>query len=170
MTQHLERLDLLAPIVRAPMRLFISAAEARQGVVFFVVFTWRSLAEQQRLYQQGRTFDREQGIWMITDAKRVVTRARPGLSAHNVVTASGRPAALAADLMPIRNGQIHWIADEAFWRPLYDLAWDHGLDPLGDATGSYLAGDWGHFEEPGWKHKLDALGLVRPQQEEEIVV
>jgi hypothetical protein len=165
MNQHLERLDLLAPMLHAPMRKFIDEAQLRHGITLAVIFTWRSYDEQRLLYQQGRVMDRESGLWITDDSKKIVTNARPGTSAHNVIDAQGKPASLAADLMPIQGGTIQWIASATFWNPLYALAWRCGLDPLGDVIGSYLAGDWGHFEEPGYKLKMAGLGLQQPTGE-----
>ena len=160
-SQHLERLDLLAPWLYAPVLRFIQQAH-KLGVQLCVVHTWRSVQEQTLIYQKGRTYDRANGIWVVSDEKAVVTKAKPGTSAHNVVDQAGKPASVAVDVMPLRNGQIEWIEGFAFWQPIYDLAWKCGLDPLGDTVGAYLPGDWGHFEEPGWKLKLSGYGLVLP--------
>ncbi len=164
MNQRLDKLDLLAPLVRDPALRFIQRAQAQRQVTLGVVWTWRAVAEQQRLWEQGRTYDREQAVWVVTDENAVVTNAKPGRSAHNVVTLAERaPAALAVDLMPLRpDGEFDWVTGFAFWQPLYDLAWQCGLDPLGDTVGAYLAGDWGHFEEPAWRLKLGSLGLMLP--------
>lgn len=161
--QHLERVELLAPFLREPMLWLIAQTQARHHLNMCVVFTWRSVQEQALIYQKGRELDRTEGIWKVTDRRLVVTNAEPGRSPHNVVTADGKPASVAADLAPITaSGEIWYPETEAWWQPIYQLAWKAGLDPLGDTIGAYLPGDWGHFEEPGWKMKLGALGLVRP--------
>jgi hypothetical protein len=93
----------------------------------------------------------------------VVTRAKPGLSAHNVITIAGGPASMAVDVIPLnKDGSPDWRVGDDFWDDLYKIAWKVGLDPLGDPVGSYLAGDLGHIEEPAWKLKIDALGCVQP--------
>ena len=161
MNQHLDRLNFLAPMLYAPALRFIQLAQGK-GITLTVVFTWRSVQEQSLIYQKGRTFDRAQGIWTVSNAAQVVTNAKPGVSAHNVVTRDGKPAAMALDVMPMKDGQIDWVTGFAFWQPLYALAWKCGLDPLGDQQGAFLAGDWGHLEEPCWRYKLDALQYVQP--------
>jgi hypothetical protein len=154
---------MLAPFLREPALAYIQAVHAKCAVVLAVIFTWRSVQEQLLIYQKGRAYDPAQGIWVVTDEKIAVTNAKPGLSAHNVVDAAGKPAAVAMDVMPLRaDGTIDWVATPTFWAPLYELAWKHGFDPLGDSTGAYLPGDWGHLEEPAWKRKLSGLGLVQP--------
>lgn len=163
MNQRLDKLDLLAPFLREPALAYIQAVQSKCHVTLAVIFTWRSVQEQTLIYQKGRSYDPAQGIWVVTDEKATVTNAKPGLSAHNVIDPVGKPAAVALDVMPLhKDGTINWIATPAFWQPLYDLAWKFGFDPLGDSIGAYLAGDWGHLEEPAWKRKLNGLGLVQP--------
>jgi hypothetical protein len=129
-----------------------------------VVNGYRSLDEQALIYQKGRTLNRTTGIWEITDAAQVVTRAKPGTSAHNIVrVTTGAPASMALDVIPLNeDGTPDWDVGPDFWDDLYEISWKVGLDPLGDPIGSYLAGDNGHFEEPCWKLKIDALGLMFP--------
>ncbi len=128
-----------------------------------VTYGFRSVQEQMFLYQKGRTYNRESQVWEVTDVKAVVSKAKPGLSAHNVVTTAGKPASMAVDVIPLRaDGAADWAVDDNFWDALYELAWEVGLDPLGDPTGSYLDGDKGHFEEPGWKLKLAGLDCYQP--------
>ena len=163
MNQHLERLDGLASVIRQPMLRLIELCDQKLGRKLMIVYGWRSVQEQALLYQKGRTINRETGEWDISDAALVVTKAKPGTTAHNVITTSGDRAAVAADLIPLKaDGTAEWDVDEDFWDKVYKLAWKVGLDPLGDPIGSYLAGDRGHFEEPGWKWKLDGLGLMLP--------
>jgi hypothetical protein len=163
MSQHLERLNLLAPFLQDAARRFIALARERQSITLFVVHTYRDYAEQMRLYQQGRIFDREFNEWIVSDPAKLVTNAKPGLSPHNLVDRIGKPASLALDVIPLSaTGTAIWDTPDTVWSKLYDLAWDCGLDPLGDEIGAYLKGDKGHFEEPAWKLKLAGLGLVQP--------
>lgn len=163
MMQHLERLDGLVEFLRTPALTLIQRCEQRLGRKLMVVCGWRSMQEQLLNYQKGRTFNRESGVWEVTDKALVVTKALPGTSAHNVITKQGGRAAMAMDVIPLLdNGDPDWDVDERFWESLYELSWKVGLDPLGDAIGSYLAGDSGHLEEPAWKLKLDGLGLLLP--------
>ncbi len=163
MTQHLERLDGLAPVIRMPALELIQRCQRKLGRTLLVVRGWSSVQEQMLHYQKGRVFVRETGEWEIADKALVVTNSKPGLSAHNVISLAGAPAAMALDVIPLLpNGQAEWDVDLDFWDALYEIAWRVGLDPLGDVIGSYLAGDRGHFEEPAWKLKIEALGMMLP--------
>ncbi len=167
MNLHHERLDSVSPVIRGAVLRLCDLSEIKLKRPLLIVHGWRSMAQQVELYQQGRAINRESGDWEIVDAKAVVTRAKPGLSAHNVVTRlDGKPAAMGVDVIPVTpTGQPDWEVCDAFWDDLYELAWKCGLDPLGDPIGAYLAGDKGHFEEPAWRLKLGGLGLVLPVSE-----
>lgn len=166
MNQHLERLDGLATFLRAPALELVNLCLKHLKRKLLIVHTWRSMKSQMLIYEEGRTFDRASGVWVVTDPRAVRTNAKPGLSAHNVITRDGKEAAMGFDCIPFDQfGAPEWAVCEAFWDDLYSLAWQVGLDPLGDPIGSYLAGDKGHFQEPGWELKLDGLGLIMPHQE-----
>jgi hypothetical protein len=121
------------------------------------------MASQLAIYAEGRQFDATTNTWTEVNPHAIRTKAKPGTSAHNVITRTGGMAALALDVIPLNDdGQPLWTIDDLFWQSLYELAWDCGLDPLGDPI---LAGDKGHFEEPGWRLKLDGLGLLIPATE-----
>lgn len=165
--QHLERIDLLHPIIQAPAHELVKRCHASLGRLLLVVHGWRSIDDQALLYQKGRTLNRTTGVWEITDVKNVVTRAKPGTSAHNIVrVATKAPASLALDVIPLNDeGKPDWDigeVDASFWESVYDIAWKVGLDPLGDPIGSYLAGDMGHLEEPAFRFKMEALGVMFP--------
>ena len=102
------------------------------GIDVLITCTWRSEAEQAALYAQGRT----------TPGK-IVTRARPGQSMHNCVVA-GRPASLAFDVVPMRNGKPVWAASDPLWQQLGDI---------GEKCGLEWAGRWKSFREyPHFQH------------------
>lgn len=163
MTQHLERLDGLAPMLRQPALELIQRCQQKLGRRLFIVHGWRSLPEQMAIYAKGRAYNRETQEWEIADAAAIVTKARPGSSAHNVITQAGQPASMALDVIPFApDRSLDWEVDLGFWDDLYEIAWKVGLDPEGDQIGSYLAGDRGHFGEPGWKLKIEGLGLLLP--------
>lgn len=163
MNQKLDRIEQCHPIIQQPVLRLVERCEQKLHKTLFLVHGFRSVLEQLLIYQKGRTFDRENAVWVVTDQKAVATNAMPGLSAHNVVTVAGKPASMAVDVIPFdASGQLDWDVDEQFWDDLYELAWKVGLDPLGDPMGSYLKGDCGHFEEPCWKLKLDGLGCYQP--------
>lgn len=172
MNQHLERLNGLAGFLQPVCLELITRCERDLTRTLLVVRGWSSYTEQLAKYQQGRTFDRAAGVWVETEPGLIVTRAAPGLSAHNVVQqGTMAKAAVGVDLIPLLpNGEPDWNVGLAFWEALYPLAWRCGLDPLGDKIGAYLKGDLGHFEEPNWKMKLQGLGLVQPVGRESVGV
>ena len=163
MNQRLDRVNGCHPVIANSVLRLVELCERKLSRKLLIVHGFRSMQEQMLIYQKGRVFNRENGSWEVADAKLIVTKSLPGSSAHNVVTTVGKPASMAVDVIPLlANGQPEWDVNGHFWEQLYDIGWDVGLDPLGDPIGSYLAGDMGHFEEPAWKLKLDALGCYQP--------
>lgn len=164
MNQHLERLNGLAGFLQPVFLELITRCERDLKRKLMVVRGWSSYTEQLQKYQQGRTLDRDTQEWVETEPALIVTRAKPGLSVHNVVVqGTMAKAAVGADLIPLLpNGEPDWLVSMAFWDALYPLAWKVGLDPLGDQIGAYLKGDLGHFQEPGYALKLNGLGLMLP--------
>ncbi len=90
----------------------------------------RSIAEQNALYAQGRTAP-----------GKVCTKAKGGQSAHNF--------GLAADLCPIKDGELWWDAPKSLWQQAADLA----KKTLCLVPGFYFESiyDPDHFEDPNWK-------------------
>lgn len=163
MNQRLYRIDECHPILKQPALRLVELCEQKLGRKLLIVHGFRSVQEQLLIYQKGRTYNRESQVWEVTDEQAIVSKAKPGLSAHNVVTVAGSPASMAVDVIPLRaDGAADWDVALKFWDELYELAWKVGLDPLGDTIGAYLKGDLGHFEEPAWKLKIDALGCYQP--------
>lgn len=66
------------------------------GITVLITCTHRSNEEQAKLYAQGRTAP-----------GRIVTKAKPGQSKHNVML-NGKPAAEAFDFVPLRYGKAIW--------------------------------------------------------------
>lgn len=166
MIQHLERLDLCHPIIQRSAHELILRCKAELKRDLFVVRGWSTLDEQMKNYQKGRVLDKETGEWEpinpVTLAG-IVTRAKPGTSAHNIVRITGGSASMAFDVIPFNeDGSLDWDVENDFWDELYPIAWKVGLDPLGDQIGAYLKGDMGHFEEPCYKLKMEALGCMYP--------
>jgi hypothetical protein len=89
----------------------------------------RTIAGQDALFAQGRTAP-----------GKVCTRARGGQSAHNF--------GLAADMAPVKNGELWWEAPRDLWKEYADIAKDMGLVP-----GFYFQTifDPDHVEDPNWK-------------------
>lgn len=171
MNLHLDRLDEAAAVIRPKLLAFHQRARAA-GYALLLVRCYDTPAAQFLKYQQGRTYDREMGQWTIAEPDKIITHARPGRSAHNVVTADGRPAALAADFIPVDPlGRPIWAAPPSVWQTLYRVAAHCGLDSYGDGWGAELAGDPGHWQEPGFDDPcycdvLSVLGLRRPTEAE----
>lgn len=165
MNQRLERIDGLHPMLHKPAMEFIKTVEDKLSTVLMVVYGWRSIQEQMLIYQKGRRLNPDTGLWEITDKSQLVTRALPGTSAHNVITMKGDRAAMAMDVVPLlADNTANWNVTQQFLDKLYAIAWDCGLDPLGDEIGAYLEQDKLHFEEPNWKMKLEGLGCMLPVQ------
>lgn len=163
LNQRLERLDGLAVFLRPPVLRLVELCQIRLSRTLFIVHGWRSVQEQMLIYQRGRTYNRETQEWDETEPAAIVTKAKPGTTAHNVISRTGARASVAVDVIPFDGeGRLDWDVGMEFWDALYELAWQVGLDPLGDRVGAHVKWDLGHFEEPGWQWKLDGLGLLLP--------
>ncbi len=161
--QRLERLNQLAVFLQMPAREFIAAVHRDLHIIMFVLYTWRSAAMQQGLFEQGREINRETGTWAVVDKQLIVTNAAAGQSPHNTVTQLDQPASLAFDMVPMTStGHLLWGTNMTDWQKIFDYAWKFGFDPLGDSVGAQYRNDLCHFEEPNWKQKVSGLGLVLP--------
>lgn len=158
--QHLrtERLKEAHPLHQARMDEFLRRAPVR----LLIVRVYAKPEEQFALWKRGRDYDSITKTWKPVGP--VVTRAMPGQSPHEVVTASGLPASVATDVIPVDNfGTPLWDTPDAIWQALYQVAGRFcGLDALGDPWGRFLAWDKGHFEEPSFRIILPALGCRMP--------
>lgn len=104
---------------------------AKAGIDVLTTCTYRSSAEQNALYAQGRT-----------TTGRIVTNAKGGQSAHNF-TIDGKPAAKAFDIVPVINGKPEWNVSNPVWEKLGDIGISVGLDWGGQWT---RFSDYPHFE------------------------
>jgi peptidoglycan LD-endopeptidase CwlK len=124
-------LDDLRPVMQPKARAFKAACEA-DGLDVLIYCTLRTLDEQATLYAQGRT-----------TPGRIVTKARPGSSAHNY--------GLALDGVPMFNGKPAWKTTGAE----LDLWVRYGR--LANQCGLEWAGGWARFREfphiqmPNWR-------------------
>ena len=84
-----KRIQQLDPRLQRPATQFINQVESDLGVQLRITQGYRSFAEQNRLYAQGRTTH-----------GRIVTNARGGQSYHNY--------GLAFDVVIMQNGQPVW--------------------------------------------------------------
>ena len=130
-------LDDLDPRLRPLAVRFIAGCHLA-GVSVFLTQTWRSDAEQDADYAQGRTRPGE-----------IITDARGGESPHNCVLPAGRPGARAFDFaIRVPGGSLDWDASDARWR----RAIQEG-ESLGLVSGStfHSIKDAPHFELPDWR-------------------
>jgi peptidoglycan L-alanyl-D-glutamate endopeptidase CwlK len=123
----------LHPILQ-PLAIQFLADCKEAGITAFLTCTYRSSAEQDDLYAQGRT----------KPGKRV-TNAKGGQSQHNT-TLQGKPAARAFDIaIKNRDGTVNWDASHPHWKQ---------VGVIGKEIGLVWGGDWKirdlpHFELPG---------------------
>ncbi len=75
------RIEDLEPVTQALCREFLAECESLFMPPLRVTHTLRTLDEQMHLYAKGRT--RTPDGWVVTEPKLVVTKAKPGSSAHN---------------------------------------------------------------------------------------
>lgn len=108
----------------------------------YVFETYRSFQRQLELWSQGRQL--QNGIWIITDTTKIVTKAKPGASFH----AYG----LAFDSVP--DGNLQKAGIQWSWSDTYidqngkqqKIQWD----AIGKAAQKYMcewAGTWKNFPE-----------------------
>jgi peptidoglycan L-alanyl-D-glutamate endopeptidase CwlK len=108
----------LHPILQAKCRAHIDACRIA-GITLLITCTYRSPAEQDALYAQGRTAPGP-----------VVTNAKAGQSMHQY--------RLAYDCVPIVNGKALWDGANPIWAKVGEL---------GKAQGLEWGNDWSTFRE-----------------------
>ena len=121
----------LRPEFRAMVLPFLADWKVQaDGYDTCVACTLRSLEEQQALWEQGRT-----------TPGPIVTRAKPGQSAHNY--------GLAVDVYPLYHGKL--ITDEShpIWQELGNFAQARGLQWYGVPDAEFH--EMPHFQHPQWK-------------------
>lgn len=125
------KLTDLHPQMQPMVTRFLANARAA-GINLLVTCTYRSNEEQAALYAIGRT-----------KPGRIVTNAKPGRSTHNN-TLNGKPAALAVDVVPLRDGKPVWSASDPVWKRVGEI---------GEKVGLEWAGRWTTFREyPHFQH------------------
>lgn len=117
-----ERIALLHPKVIDLFTGFINDAETETGLTFLCVQGLRTFAQQQALYNQGRT-----------TAGNIVTKAKAGQSYHNY--------GLAIDIVPYNYDGVtlNWEYNFSHLMPMatkYDITWG----------GFFPSPDRDHFE------------------------
>lgn len=111
------RVTDLHPDLRVLHPRWEAACEAA-GVTVLTTCTYRSQAEQDELYAQGRTKPGRKVTWTRT-------------SRHSE-TLNGHPAATAWDFVPLVNGKPVWSAADPAWRIAGREATKLGLEWGGD--------------------------------------
>ena len=130
--------DLLPHIKPAAQRLLVLCAAA--GIPLLVTSTYRNRAEQARLYAIGRA----------TPGK-IVTKARPGYSAHNFRR--------AFDVVPLKNGKPWWGAPLPTWAK---------IGVIGESLGLEWGGRWQGFIDLPHFQDLDGKTLAYYRQQEDL--
>lgn len=125
----MSKIDTLDPEFRKIVDRVLADVQTATGLTWVGVSARRTIAEQNKLYQQGRT-----------TAGNVVTNAKGGQSPHNF--------GLAVDLAPMKGDDIWWNAPEGFWEALGAMAENNGLR-WGGRFKSIM--DRPHIEASNWK-------------------
>jgi peptidoglycan L-alanyl-D-glutamate endopeptidase CwlK len=79
------------------------------GITPLITCTYRSNAEQDSIYAQGRT-----------KPGPIVTRAKGGQSDHNY-TINGSPKSKAFDIVPLVNGKCVWNESDVAWTQIINV-------------------------------------------------
>lgn len=102
------------------------------GIHTIIIQTYRSIAEQDALYAQGRT-----------KPGKIVTKAKGGQSKHNFTLDDGTPASKAFDFaIEDKNGQLNWNPDSQDWQVA--CAWGEKLGLIWG--GNWSIKDYDHME------------------------
>ena len=107
------RVTDLHPDLRARHARWESLCEAA-GITVMTTCTYRSQAEQDQLYAQGRTAPGRKVTWTRT-------------SRHSE-TINGHPAATAWDFVPMVSGKPAWSANDPAWAKAGEIAESLGLE------------------------------------------
>lgn len=114
-----EKIRKLHPKIRCAAKNFINEVESTMGIQLRIIQGYRSYAEQDELYAQGRT-----------KSGNRITNAKGGQSNHNF--------GLAIDVAEIKDGKIDWFEQEVI---LPKVA------PIGKKWGFDWGGDWKSFKD-----------------------
>ena len=129
-TKSIERLQLLHPICRdKAIQAYNEAVKATPaGVHPYIDQTYRSFAESDKLYAQGRTTPGE-----------IVSNAKGGQSWHNW--------GLAVDFHLQINGKDVWDENNPNWKAVVNCFKQHGFSWGGEFPGKFK--DYPHLEYKG---------------------
>lgn len=148
-------ITLLEPVTRSLCRELLVKWEEGMHHPLRVTHTLRTWDEQLHIWQQGRQL--QSGVWVVINSRLVVTKARPGESAHNYGAAFD-----VCFVGPDPYLHAHEVAHKSpdpQWGLLGELGTKIGLNwggPLG--IGDRFTFDSPHFERADWK-SLKAQGV-----------
>ncbi len=121
------RIEDMHPKLQDRVHQFLAECE-RLSLDVLITCTWRSGAEQDALYAQGRT--------------------KPGQSKHNHME-GGKPASLAFDIVPMRDGKPVWGTgphDLPLWKAIANVAKRLGFSWYGEPDAPFR--EMPHFQWP----------------------
>jgi peptidoglycan L-alanyl-D-glutamate endopeptidase CwlK len=123
----------LCPELRPLCQQFIDGCAA-QNIRVIITETYRSSAEQDADYAQGRS-----------EPGNIITNAKGGQSQHNCVDPYGNPASRAFDFaIETDSGALDWDASDPTWQAAIKIG-----EALGLVSGStWHIKDNDHFELP----------------------
>ena len=126
------RIEDLHPALQPICHEFLQRCKAA-GLDILITCTYRSSAEQDELYAQGRS-----------KPGRIVTRAKGGQSSHNATAHDGTPAAHAFDVVPLVLGKPVWNDTHPHWREAGWIGMELGLNWYGRPDAPFR--EFPHFE------------------------
>jgi len=119
----------LHPVLQEKVKQFCDKL-VKADIGLLIYCGYRSNAEQDALYAQGRTV-----------AGKIVTMAKAGQSKHNF-TINGKPASKAFDCVPMRYGKPVWGNSSK-----QDIELWNAVAEIGESVGLEWAGRWKRFRE-----------------------
>lgn len=133
MAKGLKRLEGLEPEFKEECLTLIKNLEESTGIEWIIVQGVRTIAEQNKLYAQGRT-----------TKGPIVTKAKGGSSPHNFKQ--------AIDIVPLKNGEPWWEAPEKYWQALGTL-----VEGMGNVWGGHFKSilDKPHVEDDDWREDYE---------------
>ena len=125
----MKKIDSLLPSFKPKVMVLLHELEL-QGITCVVTSARRTLAEQNKIYQQGRT-----------TPGAIVSNARGGESAHNFGS--------AVDICPLNSaGELWWDCPDDIWHVIALTATKNGLEAGYDWA---KFRDAPHVQDPHWK-------------------
>ena len=145
------RIEDLHPVMQVQARAMLTACEVEwpgPEIEVFPTCTYRSWAEQAELWELGRTKKSHVGPWSAArPLGRIVTKARPGSSAHNYAV-NGKPMGLAMDVAILVHGKLDWDARSPYWQRVGQIGQSVGLIWYGAPNAPFK--EAAHFQHPLW--------------------